>query len=124
MNKLEAIKAMLEGKKVRRKVWFEGEYIYLDKYGNIVNNEGNIEEISGYDFDGWEIYKPKKEKVDLYLYAVKDKYGTWKITKNFYKSEKECKNDYFDYLIDRCIDCIRLDWSKITVEVEEEEEDD
>ena len=124
MNKIEALKAMLEGKKVRRKVWYEGEYIYLDKYGNLVNDEGNIEEISGYDFDGWEIYKPKKEKVDLYLYAVKDKYGTWKITTNFYKNEEECKNNDFSYVMEKGIDCIRLDWSKITVEVEEEEEDD
>lgn len=59
----EAIKALEEGKKVRKNSWEMKEYIYLDKYGNIIQENGSDYELDCiYKEDEWEIYeKVKKE---------------------------------------------------------------
>ena len=40
MNIAEALKSLLEGRKVRNKNWVEGQYIQLDKNGIIRDNHG------------------------------------------------------------------------------------
>ena len=66
MNKLEAFKALAEGKKVRSVGMIPNDYYYgyyvLDTYGNIDDDE------SYYNWNddksnNWEIYEPPKKKV-------------------------------------------------------------
>ena len=56
MNFLEAMKALVEGKKIRRVYWDEDVYIMVDKYGNIVYNDGTSYEIR-YLTDNWELFQ-------------------------------------------------------------------
>lgn len=76
----EAMKAMEEGKKVRKAYWSEHQYIYLDKKNRCIIDDGedyfsigNIE-----DEEEWEIYEEKKE-VDLrfkeFYHYLKDENG-------------------------------------------------
>ena len=61
MNVIEALNALKEGKRVRNKIWEEGEYIMLKngfiKYGNGVTHR--IDVYGEYDMcdDTWEEYK-------------------------------------------------------------------
>lgn len=76
MTIVEALKALREGKKVRNKIWEEGEYIMLKngfiKYGNGVTHR--IDVYGEYDMcdDAWEEYKEEvlDEKEKEYLSAV------------------------------------------------------
>ncbi len=64
MDFLEAMKALVEGKKVRRVYWDEDVYIMVDEYGNIVDNDDVLESFNIKIDDKWEIYKEKKEVMD------------------------------------------------------------
>ena len=63
MKAWEVMKLLEEGKKVRQIQWKENDYIYLNKYGNIVDESNyhypitNINEIC----KEWEIYNEKEE---------------------------------------------------------------
>ena len=56
MDFLEAMKALVEGKKLRRVYWDEDVYIMVDEYRNIVYNDGMPCEI-GYLADNWELFQ-------------------------------------------------------------------
>lgn len=56
MNFLEAMKALAEGKKIRRLFWDKDVYIMVDEYGNIIYNDGKPYEIE-YVADNWELFQ-------------------------------------------------------------------
>ena len=56
----EAMKAMEEGKKVRRAYWEKSRYVTLDIFDNIVDNKGNSFNII--IDDKWELYTPTNRK--------------------------------------------------------------
>lgn len=60
MNTKEAIHAMIDGKKVKRKHWTEGVYTYA-KGAMFFNQTGDIINSFG-DSNDWEIYKDPKQK--------------------------------------------------------------
>ena len=66
MNFWEAIKALEEGKKVRRSYWEEDNYIYIDSDNNLRDNYGALPNLYYIpdDDDDWEIYEGKKEIID------------------------------------------------------------
>ena len=59
MKLWEAMKALEDGKKVRRIDWAPNEYIYLDSYNEVINNYGTSadKEILDNIYMTWEIYK-------------------------------------------------------------------
>ncbi len=92
MNFKEAIKAMLEGNKVRATEWFSHFYMTLSDSG-FINQCGNIEEISEYAMPKeWEIYKEHEK-----LYTFNEAY---KLLKQGYKmTRKEITNKPFYYYL-------------------------
>lgn len=72
----EALKALKEGKKIRKKWWHAGSYIWLDEK-NILKNKNGSETSVAVEFDfmtnnKWEIYEEPvlDEKEKEYLSAV------------------------------------------------------
>lgn len=65
MKLWEAMKALEEGKKVRRIDWEEYEYIYIDSYGEVINNYGSKADNRILDniYVKWEIYKDKGDRI-------------------------------------------------------------
>ena len=57
----EAMKHLEEGKKVRRTIWEENEYLYVDENHDIKDEEGYHFELCTTGKDDWEVYEPKKE---------------------------------------------------------------
>lgn len=59
MKLWEAMKALEDGKKVRRIDWAPNEYIYIDSYNEVINNYGAPadKEILDNIYMTWEIYK-------------------------------------------------------------------
>ena len=67
MNYIEALQALICGKKVREKRWDKDEYVYL-KQGDITTNYGDRMELAAWDIyditnDSWEIYQAKENKL-------------------------------------------------------------
>ena len=63
MKLWEAMKALEDGKKVRRIDWAPNEYIYIDSYNEVINNYGTSadKEILDNIYMSWEIYKDFKD---------------------------------------------------------------
>lgn len=66
MNFWEAIKALEEGKKVRRSYWEEDNYIYIDSDNVLRDNYDDPQDLYYIpdDDDDWIIYEEKKEITD------------------------------------------------------------
>lgn len=67
MNYIEALQALICGKKVRDKRWVKDEYVYL-KHGDITTNYGDRMELTAWDIyditnDNWELYQAKENKL-------------------------------------------------------------
>lgn len=63
MNKLEALKLTLEGKKIRQALWMPNEYVCFD--GNSMRRENNLPAHTNmYLNDNWEIY------IELVSFAI------------------------------------------------------
>lgn len=74
MNNKEALQALLDGKKIRKKGWKKGEYIYFDTDNNrIRDNDYNRCEFCC-EHPNWELYEEHKSILDdeekAYLSAV------------------------------------------------------
>ena len=65
MKLWEAMKALEEGKKVRRVDWESYEYIYIDSYNEVINNYGSKADNKILDniYVKWEIYKDKSDRI-------------------------------------------------------------
>lgn len=61
MTFYEALKVLNEGKKIRKKCWYKGDYIWLDENNTIRNKKGSGTGVAvNFDFmtkNEWEIYK-------------------------------------------------------------------
>lgn len=72
----EALKALKEGKKIRKKWWYAGSYIWLDEKNTLKNKNGSETSVAvEFDFmtnNKWEIYEEPvlDEKEKEYLSAV------------------------------------------------------
>lgn len=68
MHKLEAIQAMLDGKKTRIFGWDDGEYVQINGYGNTVTQDGESIDLNSLSHVDWELYEepePKKTPIAL-----------------------------------------------------------
>lgn len=59
MTGIEALSALKEGKKVRRKKWKKEYYIYVNENREVLDDTGHAGTVLVSDFfkDGWEIFK-------------------------------------------------------------------
>ena len=73
MNTKEAIQAMLNGKKVRRPSWVEGDYFMFD--GECFITEDATVVMADFNGNDWEIYEEPKPKqtvtIEKWLFRLK-----------------------------------------------------
>jgi hypothetical protein len=113
MTKLEAIKALTKGKKIRQTTWDKEEYIVLNKAGNIVDEKLHNIDINCYSlYKNWEIYK--EPKVKYYKYAFTSNNKDWQETIYFYRDKNHMKANF------SFTKAISLDTTMIEVDLEEE----
>ena len=67
MNYIEALQALVDGKKIREKNWDKGEYVYIED-NLIVTDCGDVidlvvDDLEDITKDNWEIYQTEKEKL-------------------------------------------------------------
>lgn len=113
MTKLEAIKAMCDGKKVYNTEWDMSEqYLYMSSKGRINDNDDDMVNISVEYDDGWEIFVEPKEKVKLYKYIWK-RNDEWLEDCIYHKDDKSFREYNF---LTSDTDFKRLDYTMIEVE--------
>lgn len=75
MNKKEAYKLLLDGKKIARSMWGAGKYLYMSDDGDIKNQYSLSENLNDYRKDGWVEYKePTRKEVPKQVSYIKDLY--------------------------------------------------
>lgn len=62
MNKIEAMRALCDGKKVRQVDWPQGYFVAMTTLGWITNNNGGSTNLNQYFFSDWELYEEPKPK--------------------------------------------------------------
>ena len=67
MTYIEALQALVDGKKIREKNWDKGEYVYIED-NLIVTDCGDVidlvvDDLEDITKDNWEIYQTEKEKL-------------------------------------------------------------
>lgn len=67
MNYIEALQALVDGKKIREKNWDKGEYVYIED-NLIVTDCGDVidlvvDDLEDITKDNWEIYQTEKDKL-------------------------------------------------------------
>ena len=64
MNNFEAMKALVEGEKIRYLDWEIKEYVYF-KNNTLINQNNNVIYINFGEGDIWELYEEPKEEIKL-----------------------------------------------------------
>lgn len=92
MNLIEALTALKEGKKIKRKTWKFTAYVYLDKDGVIKDDNSEecdiIFKLSGFDKDDWEIVEnpildeQEKKYLENFLRPFTKRYDRIEVVKN------------------------------------------
>ena len=67
MNYIEALQALVDGKKIREKNWDKGKYVYIEDYF-IVTGCGDVidlvvDDLEDITKDNWELYQTEKDKL-------------------------------------------------------------
>lgn len=75
MNKKDAIKLMLEGKKVKQKEWIDRAYLYMNESGEILNCDNSLDNLNLYSDKDWMVVDERKE-VSRQMDYLKDLYRT------------------------------------------------
>lgn len=121
MNREEAIKAMLEGKKVRINTWFSNVYCYFDiqctqmPFRHVSNSGDDImSNFLLHKENIWELYVEPKQKIKKWQWIIKLSNNiTEQLTVGFYKNAKKVLEDYHSSTIIQ-----QADWTMIEVEDE------
>lgn len=104
MKLSEAIKALEDGKKVRKNYWYKGDHLWMKDSDSLEWEDGQKYELSNYDFiEEWEIYNEPKRKIKRWLWAWKNR-DLWDLCAQF-RSEEEVRG-YFNCPV------IKLPWSE------------
>jgi hypothetical protein len=93
MNFKEALRAMLEGKKVRRRCWLDGDYICINNIGQVIDEDGvpfNVNELALNEQD-FEIFR----EYELYAPALYKKEDQFIMTTRLFKTEEEARHHIF-----------------------------
>jgi hypothetical protein len=74
MDIFEAIKALGEGKKIKKRDWEDDVYVVMDKHGNFVDEEGCVFGLTNLRDNDWEIVDEREETNQLLkdLYKILD----------------------------------------------------
>ena len=101
MNFLEAVKAMKEGKKVRREEWEKSHFLYIRKFkcNHIIQENGEFREyyLSDIEATDWQIVEEKKTLSDKL--SIVDQFGTVPSINHY--NEKDVKEAIKEF-IKRC----------------------
>ena len=67
MNYIEALQALVDGKKIREKNWDKGKYVYIEDYF-IVTGCGDVidlvvDDLEDITKDDWELYQTEEDKI-------------------------------------------------------------
>lgn len=90
----EAMKALEEGKKVRRNDWPFGEYITLEN-SSFFNENRKYYSLTR--SDGWELYEEPKKPVTRWKWAFYVS-SMWVETDSFYTDEEALKKDFDEHI--------------------------
>ena len=75
MNKKDAYKMLLDGKKITKERWNDGYYIYMNEVGNIYNKNGSNIYLNDYDDKGWvEYVEDNRKEVPRQMDYLKELY--------------------------------------------------
>lgn len=78
MNLKEALKALVEGKKIRRKLWNDERYICLGENG-IIDNHGDCYTMTISDDSNFELYEEPKKPIDV----LNKRFEEYRTTSNY-----------------------------------------
>ena len=68
----EAVREMQDGKKIRRKTWDDGDYIYMN-YGELIDERDKQYSINYvFNDDEWEIYDERKDASEILKALAKE----------------------------------------------------
>jgi hypothetical protein len=113
MNKTDARRELLNGKRIAHNQWGCAEYIFLDEEGDLTDGSGHYYEFNEMPPFGWSVYdEPVFEKVVLYKYSFKDK-NIWKESVGFFGTDDEVIGFYNTDTIIK-----RLDYTATEFEIE------
>jgi hypothetical protein len=115
MTREEAIRAMLDGEKVRYCQWPEDEFLFYDSSG-FRNTDGKCTDINMFSVcgSGWEIYQEQKKKVKMWKWAFRyTDDDTFFETNAFYADRKQLESEA---QYDNLRDVQKLEYSMIEVE--------
>lgn len=119
MNREEAIKAMLDGKRVRGIEWELGMYSYYeltrvfpDFPFRLVYKESNQPLDFLYEAENWELYKEPKLKVKKWQWVISYTPHNEQLTIYFYAHADDLQKNMVDGKIIQ-----RADWTEIEVSV-------
>jgi len=106
MNFLEAVKAMKEGKKVRRGGWNKDNYLYLETGEIIKDDSGYLKLPENFEATDWEIVEEKKTLSDK-IFEVKNQWDCIKDLSAYdskdylpLKDVKEAIKEFIDWLFE------------------------
>jgi hypothetical protein len=110
MQKVDAIRAMLDGKKVRQEGWAPGQYLCFD--GNYFKDHlSNMATLNHFPSScAWEIYEEPKRKIKIAPALFKDQDHYW-VSFRFFKSEKDARLWGKDMVFIRWL--IDTDWEEV-----------
>lgn len=116
MNKSEAIKLMIDGKKVSNNIWVEDCYLYI-KDDVFKDDGGSSYDINKTPKDGWKLYEEPKKKVTMYKWAYFNRIDKiWIEVTPFFETEKE----FMRYIWEENLVVKRLDYTATEFEAIEQ----
>lgn len=98
MNKKEAYKLLIDGKKVTKQGWVDTQYLYMNGEGNILNRNDCNEYLNDYNNEGWEEYiEDNRKEIPKQIKYLKE---LWNVLFDEIGSSKVICED-----IEKCSDC-------------------
>jgi len=96
----EVMQALLDGKKITNKHWFNYEYIYFDKKKNIFFDEEGEIESNIFDLfeDEFFLYEESKKKTFYKVDYLPYEGALWTQTNNYFESINDFNKFYTGYI--------------------------
>ena len=103
MNKLnikEAMKALVDGKKLTKSDWGREEFVELDNQGDLVFEDGDQHSLNTENDDFYTVYRPPEKTIKVWQWRIKIKENPkllyqWKVASNL-RTEEQAAKYYHD----------------------------
>lgn len=114
MNKREAIRLIMDGKKIRKNAWDKGQYIYISDFDIIKDENDERYNINNSTGVNWEIYEEPKKKVTMYKWAYFNRIDKiWIEVAPFFETEKEFMSYIEENLVVKRLDYTATEFEAI-----------